>query len=120
MYKITAYRITLRQRYQILENIKVLRCLFPAILLHTLISPLGSIILIINSFYPFIKISAATMYIFYNLALLLICLRHFYIFYKNDENQEDETSTVENALGKRIPTSFSSEHYFKNLQQHWY
>uniref|UniRef100_A0AC34EZZ7 Uncharacterized protein n=1 Tax=Panagrolaimus sp. ES5 TaxID=591445 RepID=A0AC34EZZ7_9BILA len=41
MYKLLAYQVTLQQRHQIVENIKVLKILWPTILVFSIISPIG-------------------------------------------------------------------------------
>uniref|UniRef100_A0A914QNN6 Uncharacterized protein n=1 Tax=Panagrolaimus davidi TaxID=227884 RepID=A0A914QNN6_9BILA len=117
MYKIKAYRASLKHRHQILENVKVLKYLFPTIFIHTLVSPLGSIIAIVDSIVDFMDFTPATMFIFYNLAILLICIRH--IFVQQSNSKTTNVTVVKNALGKSLPKMFTTDNYFQDLQHQW-
>uniref|UniRef100_A0A914P2A1 Uncharacterized protein n=1 Tax=Panagrolaimus davidi TaxID=227884 RepID=A0A914P2A1_9BILA len=47
MYKISAYKITLKRRYTIAQNIKSLAYLFPSVLIYGALAQSGSLIAII-------------------------------------------------------------------------
>uniref|UniRef100_A0A914QHK4 Uncharacterized protein n=1 Tax=Panagrolaimus davidi TaxID=227884 RepID=A0A914QHK4_9BILA len=118
MYRFTAYRISLRKRHQIFENVKVLSFLFPSILIHTILSPLGSIIIMIGGINLQKELPISFFHVFYNLPLLLICIWHIRLTKRLSSNVGAVTS-VKDAMGQALPTAQTTEQYFKDLQQQW-
>uniref|UniRef100_A0AC35G0Q6 Uncharacterized protein n=1 Tax=Panagrolaimus sp. PS1159 TaxID=55785 RepID=A0AC35G0Q6_9BILA len=124
LYKLLAYRVTLKRRYQILENIKVLSFLWPTILLFSTVAPIGIILTIIYT--AIFKTAAPTslFLIMYNVAFTLaIAVRirenlKRQSAFATTENR-NEKKIVKSPFGRILPTSVSPENYFNGLRQQW-
>uniref|UniRef100_A0AC35GRK5 Gustatory receptor n=1 Tax=Panagrolaimus sp. PS1159 TaxID=55785 RepID=A0AC35GRK5_9BILA len=122
MYDLLAYRVTLKTRYQVVENVKVLRYFAPTIVLFTVIPPIG---VFSTLMYTFITNGVAPSSLFlltYNPAYALILLYHIMIILKSKRIQPFSMQTniaVISSLGKSLPTIQTTEGYFKDLRQQW-
>uniref|UniRef100_A0A914QGM0 Uncharacterized protein n=1 Tax=Panagrolaimus davidi TaxID=227884 RepID=A0A914QGM0_9BILA len=117
MYKVTAYKVTLKKRHQIVENVKVLAFAFPSILIYTLLAPMGAIITIIAMSLKFSSLPPSIGHIFSNLPHIIICIRLILINRKSEKH--GPVKVVKNALGKSLPVVLTNDKYFKDLKQQW-
>uniref|UniRef100_A0AC35FGZ3 Uncharacterized protein n=1 Tax=Panagrolaimus sp. PS1159 TaxID=55785 RepID=A0AC35FGZ3_9BILA len=120
MYKITAYRVTLKKRHQIMENVKVLSFLFTPILIFTFLAPIGPLITIIGVTYKLPAMPYCILHIFYNLPVGIIFLRQILTKkckYVNSMIKNEVT--VKNAMEKNITVKSETETYFQKLNLQW-
>uniref|UniRef100_A0AC35G919 G protein-coupled receptor n=1 Tax=Panagrolaimus sp. PS1159 TaxID=55785 RepID=A0AC35G919_9BILA len=120
MFKVTAYRVTLKRRHEIMRNVKVMSYMFPPILIHTFIAPIGSLISIIGFFHQLPVIPYCVFHMFYNLPQLIIMLRHIFLSIRRRNTQIANTETlVKTVFGKGLPAKFTTELYFISLKRQW-
>uniref|UniRef100_A0AC35FJT6 Uncharacterized protein n=1 Tax=Panagrolaimus sp. PS1159 TaxID=55785 RepID=A0AC35FJT6_9BILA len=103
----------------IAENVKVLKFVFPLILIFTIIAPIGSFLTIISFTYN-LNIPYCIFHIFNNAPHLLICIRYWIInSRKGERSAVSDISKIKNVMGKVIPLTNGFDDYFNNLQQSW-
>uniref|UniRef100_A0AC35FWW4 Uncharacterized protein n=1 Tax=Panagrolaimus sp. PS1159 TaxID=55785 RepID=A0AC35FWW4_9BILA len=124
MYKLLAYQVTLQQRHQIVENIKVLKILLPEILVFSLVSPIGPAETLIQ--YVLTKTTGPISMFFTTYNLTAIIMTVYYIFgnYKRTRispltNISKYGKLIASPLGTGLPTYMSQDKYFKDLQNQW-
>uniref|UniRef100_A0A914P8J7 Uncharacterized protein n=1 Tax=Panagrolaimus davidi TaxID=227884 RepID=A0A914P8J7_9BILA len=125
MYKLLAYQITLQQRHQIVENIKVLSTLWPTILVYSVIAPIGPAATWINTQTTNNLGSIGLFHITYNLTPIIMA---FYFKYFNEKKRTEvfpsdsvakERQLVKSPFGASLPTHVSQEIYFNDLKNQW-
>uniref|UniRef100_A0AC34F0L2 Uncharacterized protein n=1 Tax=Panagrolaimus sp. ES5 TaxID=591445 RepID=A0AC34F0L2_9BILA len=124
MYKLLAYQVTLQQRHQIVENIKVLKILWPSILVFSIISPIGPAETLIQ--YVFTKTTGPIGMFFttYNLTAIIMTGLIVYGNYKRTRifpfaKTPKQEQLVVSPLGAGLPTHMSQDKYFKDLRNQW-
>uniref|UniRef100_A0AC35F8N1 Uncharacterized protein n=1 Tax=Panagrolaimus sp. PS1159 TaxID=55785 RepID=A0AC35F8N1_9BILA len=121
MYKLFAYQINLQSRHQIFENIKVLKFIFPPILIYTILAPSGSALRLTTPQEFYNNVPYCSYLIFYNLGFLLIMIQQIF---ENRENtvfaKSATVATVTNAFGKQLPAVLTNDRYFQDLKQQWH
>uniref|UniRef100_A0AC35F2T9 Uncharacterized protein n=1 Tax=Panagrolaimus sp. PS1159 TaxID=55785 RepID=A0AC35F2T9_9BILA len=119
LFKASAYRVSLEGRHQMVENVKVLKFMFPFILIYAIIAPFGALTTIIGFTYN-LNIPYCFFHIFNNLPHLIICIRFSFVnSRKLNTSKIMAISVVENAMGKHLPVTQDSDKYFLSLQKQW-
>uniref|UniRef100_A0A7E4VJJ6 Serpentine Receptor, class E (Epsilon) n=1 Tax=Panagrellus redivivus TaxID=6233 RepID=A0A7E4VJJ6_PANRE len=131
------YNSTLSARYQIIENIKILRVLEPHILLNCFVAPLGAIASLFRDYVPQIH-PFPLYYISINFGIFIayvIAIRRCYLRHKKAKTTikdvghpeklvngivfQTEVSVVRNVMGKTVPARLDVNNYFNELKQQW-
>uniref|UniRef100_A0AC34F043 G protein-coupled receptor n=1 Tax=Panagrolaimus sp. ES5 TaxID=591445 RepID=A0AC34F043_9BILA len=124
MYKLLAYQITLQQRHQIVENIKVLSTLWPTILVFSVIAPIGPAATWLIAFTTNTVGSVGMFHITYNVTPIIMA---FFCKYHKQKSSEvfptdsvaKEMHLVKSPFGASLPTHVSQEIYFNDLRNQW-
>uniref|UniRef100_A0AC35GW32 G protein-coupled receptor n=1 Tax=Panagrolaimus sp. PS1159 TaxID=55785 RepID=A0AC35GW32_9BILA len=122
MYNLLAYRVSLRQRYQIVENIKILVILWPKIVIFTVVGPLGVIAAATYNFSTGGVAPTCLFLITYNLAFILILMYKMKNIVKIKSrivSIGEKKSQVISPLGQKLPIYVTTDTYFVSLQQQW-
>lgn len=128
--------------FQILENIKVLKFLWPILLIFATISPIGFILTLLHNFiqqsvapicfYLIVSIKFTVCYIAnvsfcfksYHISFILILLYRIRSNSKNSTSQcifqsQKRIMPIISPLGQSLPIYTTSESYFENLHKQW-
>uniref|UniRef100_A0AC35EWY4 Uncharacterized protein n=1 Tax=Panagrolaimus sp. PS1159 TaxID=55785 RepID=A0AC35EWY4_9BILA len=123
MYKLLAYRVSLKGRHQIFENLKVLKILWPTIVFFTIVAPIGVMLAVSYNITFEQQSPGGLFFLTYNPAFIMI----FLYLLKNrlkprkviPYSIHTDHLPVISAMGQRLPTSCSTDAYFKDLQKQW-
>uniref|UniRef100_A0AC35FK62 Uncharacterized protein n=1 Tax=Panagrolaimus sp. PS1159 TaxID=55785 RepID=A0AC35FK62_9BILA len=124
-----AYKVDLKQRFQIVENIKTLKYVRPYLVISSIIAPFGPITVAIIYFCTGHCSPLSVFYTFYNLSYFMCSFFFLFQSWKIEwiirtkklqiSSISFECTTVKNVFGKRIPAECSTEEYFMNLKKFW-
>ncbi|KAE9547851.1 hypothetical protein FO519_008937 [Halicephalobus sp. NKZ332] len=115
--------IILSQRFQLNENIRILKCLFPIITVGVFTSLFGTIFFIsswnIPSLFDYWRYSSTIYYSLYN----LYCIFSVVLYAVMDPFYLKSTGSMQlqirNINGVDIAKKMTSEEYFKSIQEQW-
>uniref|UniRef100_A0AC35EQY6 Uncharacterized protein n=1 Tax=Panagrolaimus sp. PS1159 TaxID=55785 RepID=A0AC35EQY6_9BILA len=115
------YRVTLKRRYQIFVNLKVLKYLWPSIVMFSIIAPLGPIVAAIYTLLtPYKLAPLAVFHLFYLIAFLAIMSYRLYSERKTAIKTENASSSkLVSPWGKSMPANVSVDKYFDGLNEQW-
>uniref|UniRef100_A0AC35GRC2 Uncharacterized protein n=1 Tax=Panagrolaimus sp. PS1159 TaxID=55785 RepID=A0AC35GRC2_9BILA len=122
LYKLLAYRITLKKRQQIVENVKVIKFLWPTIFIFALFAPIGPLVSMIYKIITDKNAPIVFSQLSYNFSFLLMMGFRVYKSFKKQRSTESPEKfmvVVKNPFGKEIPTNVETEIYFKQLNEQW-